>query len=55
VKPGQLCHELNPKIIQPSNFHTILVFFIFPFLNYYSKRKVLEGKKLLVEHPNEKL
>jgi hypothetical protein len=43
--------EKNVKLRQPSNSIPSLIIFL--TLNCCSKRKVLHGKKKLVEHPND--
>ncbi len=42
-------------VVQVSTFCIVLNYVVFPILNNYSKRNVLQSEKLLAEHANDKL
>jgi hypothetical protein len=41
-------------VAQVSTFCIVLNFVVFPILNNYSKRNILQSEKLLAEHANDK-
>jgi hypothetical protein len=42
-------------VAQVSTFCIILNYVVFPILNNYSKRNILQSEKLIAEHTNDKL